>query len=205
MDRRTALETWRTTRRGLLDNLVEARESVRKKHPPPDTVVDTIDHSLFPALAAEFQGYSRDLHSEVVTAIVDDADWRSGQLKKVTSATMLATRGLDRKNPTPNVIDSDFRPLGISVWNRIQAMYPDDYKNWREALETLIRVRNAISHSEQDRINEFVETGTLNFSYWSWTRKMLSELAVAMNTAVRTYLSENIVPRPVARDGADHA
>jgi hypothetical protein len=152
--------------------------------------VENIDRTLYPALVAEFQGFCRDLHDETVSTISEEAAWPTEQLAALATAAMKRGRGLGYKNPTPSVIDEDFRSLGLPIWQRIQQLHSENYPGWRAALETLVRIRNAVAHSDQERIDSFSTKQQMTFAYWENTRKSLTELAIAMSSVVRTYLVE---------------
>lgn len=108
-----------------------------------------------------FQGYSRDLHSEVVSAIIETATWQSVRFRSATADSMKEGRGLDRKNPSPTVIGNDFRALGLLIWQRIQAIHANEYAEWRAALDNLVSIRNAVAHSEQTMTSQ--DTSTLEY------------------------------------------
>lgn len=73
--------------------------------------MENIDRALYPVLAAEFQGFCRDLHGEAVTAIIAETPWPTEQIARVSAAAMQVKRGLDRKNPASSGIGDDFRAL----------------------------------------------------------------------------------------------
>ncbi|MCJ7857191.1 hypothetical protein [Corynebacterium kalidii] len=152
--------------------------------------VENIDRTLYPALVAEFQGFCRDLHDETISTISEEASWPTEQLAALATAAIRKGRGLNHKNPSPSVIDEDFRSLGLPIWRRAQQLHPEDYPGWRASLETLVRIRNAVAHSDQERIDLFFTKRQLTFAYWEHTRKLLTELAIVMNSVVRTYLVE---------------
>ncbi|AHW65421.1 Hypothetical protein CGLY_14925 [Corynebacterium glyciniphilum AJ 3170] len=190
MGEHDALETWRTSRGALLDSLALARQTISMNRTAAVGAVENIDRTLYPALVAEFQGFCRDLHNEAVSALIEEAAWPTEQLAALTTAAIRKGRGLDHKNPTPSVIDEDFRSLGLPIWRRVQQLHPEDYPDWRASLETLVRIRNAVAHSDQERIDIFFTKQQMTFAYWGNTRKRLTELAIAMNSVVRRYLVE---------------
>lgn len=202
MGKHSALGAWQTTRRQVLDSLVLARQAIDTNHTDRSEdigvlgVVENIDRALYPVLAAEFQGFCRDLHSETITAIVNGAAWPTERIQVLAVAAMKQGRGLDRKNPSSSVIGDDFRTLGLLLWQRVQEVHPEDYPDWRRALDTLVNIRNAVTHSDRKRINEFASKNQLAFAYWSATRVHLDMLVIAMDSVVRTYLAEIATPAP---------
>lgn len=204
MGKHSALGAWQTTRRESLDSLVLARQTIATNHSASAGIVGNVDRALYPVLAAEFQGFYRDLHGEAVVAIIDEAVWPTERLPVLAVAAMKEGRGLDRKNPASSVVGSDFRAFGLLLWHRIQESYPDAYPDWRKSLDTLVSIRNAVSHSDQERIDNFVVKKQLTFAYWKATRANLELLAIAMASAVRTYLVEIATPPTEVQNGADH-
>lgn len=207
MGKHSALEAWQTTRRQALDSLVLARQTIGTNysdHSASVGIVGNIDRALYPLLAAEFQGFCRDLHGETVAAIIDEAAWPTEQLSRVSAVAMQDKRGLDRKNPASSVIGDDFRSLGLPLWQRVQAAHPEDYPDWRQSLDTLVNIRNAVSHSDRKRLTEFSAQWQLAFAYWQSTREDLDMLAIAMASAVRTYLTEISTPSSSEQTGVHH-
>ncbi|MGP5184932.1 hypothetical protein ACTXKY_14645 [Corynebacterium variabile] len=214
MGKQNALGAWQTTRRQALDSLVLARQTIASNHSGHSKgsvsaetagVVENIDRALYPVLAAEFQGYCRDLHGDAVAAIIAEAQWPTEQIARVSAAAMQDKRGLDRKNPASSVIGDDFRALGLKLWNRVQEEHPEDYPDWRRSLDTLVNIRNAVSHSDRKRLKDFTSKKQLTFAYWQSTRKDLDLLTIAMDSAVRTYLVEIATPPPhIQQKETDH-
>jgi hypothetical protein len=64
-------------------------------------------------------------------------------------AEFLFSRQLDRGNPNPGNIGSDFNRLGLRFWIEVNAAAPRAAV-WQQHLEELNRWRNAIAHSDYD-------------------------------------------------------
>jgi len=102
------------------------------------------------------------------------------------------------------VVADDFRTLGLTLWLRVQEAHPIESPAWRRSLDTLVRIRNAVSHSDKERIDNFVLKKQLTLMHWKNTRTALDKLAIAMDSAVKSYLLEISTPPTQTQKGADH-
>lgn len=96
-------------------------------------------------LSSHFQGFSRDLHSESVDHIVRAV--RPAILHTALRAEFVLARKLDRGNPNPGNIGSDFTRLGVDFWSEVRA---DDVRNEvrQKRIEVMSEWRNAIAHQD---------------------------------------------------------
>lgn len=90
-------------------------------------------------LSSQFQRFCRDLHTESVVHIT--AALTPTTLQPVVHARLLEGRKLDRGNPNPGNIGSDFGRLGLDFWVAIQ-------RHDRRKLLDLAGWRNAIAHQD---------------------------------------------------------
>jgi hypothetical protein len=100
-------------------------------------------------LAAQFQGFCRDLHSECVDSLVGPIplpDWQ-----QALQTEFLWNRKLDHGNPNPGNIGADFSRLGLDFWQKVEA---DDTRNAarKRFLDELNEWRNAIAHHDFDPV-----------------------------------------------------
>ena len=77
---------------------------------------DQLNRSLVLAVAAEFQGFARDLHDVCVDAFVAEAAPRNAALRTVLRAQLTENRALDKWNATPGNLGADFGRFGIALW-----------------------------------------------------------------------------------------
>ena len=101
-----------------------------------------INYSYAALLSSHFQGFCRDLHSECIDHIVGATP---APLQAFLRIEFVWNRSLDRGNPHPGAIGSDFNRLGIQFWPTVNGL---DARNTRrnELLQALINWRNAIAH-----------------------------------------------------------
>ena len=96
-------------------------------------------------VSSQFQGFCRDLHSDCVDWVARHAS--TPMLSVALRHSLSVNRLLDRGNPNPGNIGSDFERFGLSLWTRLDA---HDARNVarRRSLESLSAWRNAIAHQD---------------------------------------------------------
>jgi len=107
-----------------------------------------INYSYAALLSSHLQGFCRDLHSESIDHIVAIAPV---QMQAFLRAEFIWNRSLDRGNPHPGAIGSDFNRLGVDFWTEVYALDARN-KRRRELLQELMEWRNAIAHQDFDPI-----------------------------------------------------
>lgn len=149
-----ALEKWHTIRSRQLDELDTAHAAVGGRRPGRRYATQQLNHSYIVAVAAQFQAYCRDLHSEAAD-VVTEAIIRAGVATSIDTvaiadiAQMALTRNrrLDRGNANPANIAADFNGFDIEILAAVRqrhALAP----NRLRALEQLNIWRNAIAHQD---------------------------------------------------------
>jgi hypothetical protein len=138
---------WNTTRAAELDEIEAAHAAVGGTGPGRRYATEQINHAYAVLLAAQFQGFCRDLHSECVERVVGVV--APPGLQPMVRLAFLLNRSLERGNATPGTLSSDFNRLDLDFWTRV---YADDPRNRprREALGELNAWRNAIAHQNFD-------------------------------------------------------
>lgn len=141
-----ALRRWSSVRAAALDEVEAAHTAVGGTGPGRRHATRQLNHAYAVLLAAEFQGYCRELHTEAVehfaaplpvhqrVIVIDEFTW---------------SRQLDRGNANPSALGSDFGRLGLEFWASVDRADPDGpaFRLW---LEELNAWRNAIVHADYD-------------------------------------------------------
>jgi hypothetical protein len=177
-----SLHRWRTERRAALDEIASAHQSVGGTGPGRRYATQQINYAYAALLSSHFQGFCRDLHSECIDHIVAVVP---STLQPLLRIEMLWNRTLDRGNPHPGAIGSDFNRLGVQLWMRVNAA---DARNVRRnhVLQDLVNWRNAIAHQD------FLQVGgdpTLHLSRVRGWRRTVGALSEAFDVAMRDYLT----------------
>lgn len=145
---------------------------------------------LYVALAAEFQGFCRDLYIECVEDFLDQMVMAPSGLSAALSMTLRNDLALNRHNASAATVAQDFRALGLSPWESVQRRYAKDYPDWRAALDSVNAVRNAVAHSNAETVEEFAVDGKLTNATWAGCLNGTDNLVVALHAATAADLRE---------------
>ena len=145
---------------------------------------------LYVALAAEFQGYCRDLHQECIDDLLDQMSVLPYRLRAAVALTLESGRALDLHNATAATVAKDFKTLDISPWESIQLRHKDQYRGWRETLDLVNSVRNAAAHSNEEDLAGFMDDGVLAPEHWKSCLHQLSELVLALHNITAAHLTD---------------
>ena len=143
---------------------------------------------LFSALASEFQGFSRDLHDETATEIMDLMTGLPLVLRSIAPMTAVQRRALNRGSATTRTVGEDFKLMGVSVWRLVQRAERERYPLWRRALDDVHRIRNASVHANRSSLASLIEEGLVTWARWQAAKTMIGELVLGMDGAVTAYL-----------------
>lgn len=142
-----ALGTWQSSARAALDEIASAHRAVGGSGPGRRYATREVNHAYAMMLSSQFQRYCRDLHTEAVLHLVSALTPTS--LRQIVRASFFEGRKLDRGNPNPGNLGSDFGRLGIDLWDAVRRRNPQNAT--RQAhLERLTVWRNAIAHQDFD-------------------------------------------------------
>ncbi|MCV7383064.1 hypothetical protein H7K14_04370 [Mycolicibacter longobardus] len=132
-----ALDHWRTERCAALDSLEAVHERVTEKRRGRQYATEHLNLALFVRLAAEFQGFCRDLHDDAVLAIIADLDGVVGVdlHQQLLRSSLTRGRKLDTGNAGPGNIGNDFSFLSMTFWPDVISDTPSRVRNgtrcWR--------------------------------------------------------------------------
>lgn len=178
-----SLTRWSQDRSGALDEIENAHASVGGTARGRRFATQQINHAYAILLSSQFQGFCRDLHSECSDAIV--ALTPPG-LRATLKAQFDWGRALDRGNPSPGNIGSDFGRFGLTFWARIQHDHHANRRR-RELLEELIAWRNAIAHQDFDSAKLGGSTVLHLAAVRQW-RSSIDHLVVSFDNVMHFYL-----------------
>ncbi|MEO7732432.1 MAG: HEPN domain-containing protein [Kofleriaceae bacterium] len=103
-----------------------------------------LNQSYLVMLSSHFQQFCRDLHSEAVDHLLRGLD---PTLRPIVQSVLASDRKLDRGNPTPGNLGSDFGRLGMRFWPDVSAVDAHNAQRTKE-LELMGHWRNAIAHQD---------------------------------------------------------
>lgn len=144
----TSFHTWLGPRARKLDEIEAAHRVVSGSGRGRRRATEQLNHAYVLLLSSQFQGFCRDLHSECIDEL--HAVVANPTLAEIMRLDFMFARRLDRGNPTPGNIRSDFERLGVDLWLEVRHL---DARNTSRALrlEQLSRWRNAIAHQDLER------------------------------------------------------
>jgi hypothetical protein len=192
-----ALRLWKTDRATCLDRLLAAHRTVRGANSGRRWVTDELNHALILRLAAEFQGFTRDLHNNTSDALVATLAPGDPGRQAALRAPYRASRRLDRGNADPEALRLDFGLFGISLWIEVDQRYPSRGPKWRRQLSMLNTARNGLAHDDPQRIGQVLAHGwllTLPFIH-RW-RIALDGLATGLDHVIGQCLHRTFGVRP---------
>lgn len=143
-----SLIRWNGERADALDEIENAHAIVGGTERGRRFATQQINYAYAALLSSHFQGFCRDLHSECIDLLIAIVPV---QLKGLLRTEFTWNRSLDRGNPHPGVIGSDFNRLGVDFWAEAYAVDARNERR-RELLQELIDWRNAIAHQDFDPV-----------------------------------------------------
>jgi hypothetical protein len=185
---------WNATRTARFDELESVHRNIAGGTPGRKWLTEQLDRAYVVALASQFQGFARDLHSEASSFVAQQAPVSIAGL--VESALTL-NRYLDRGNATPGNLGSDFLRFGIDLW---PAAYGLDLRNRRRrlALEQVTTWRNAIAHDTPISAGSAATVANTRptLTWCRRWRRMLTALVRSLDVAVGSHLELLVGSQP---------
>jgi len=178
---------WQGSRAKRLQRLFDAHAAAEGSGAPGRRWrTEQINWSLALLLAAEFQGFARDLHDEAGYSFAVFAAQGNQTLETILKARMTQNRQLDRGNANPGNLGNDFKILGVDLWDELKTRWPRMTVKWNKSLTDLNKARNAIAHSQSGTLGALrVNLDTIR----TW-RSSLDGLADKMDDVVAWHLTD---------------
>lgn len=176
-----SLRRWNGERSLALDEIEDAHSSVGGSERGRRYATLQINYAYAAILSAQFQAFCRDLHSESIDYLVTVVP---AALQDALRVEFLLNRTLDRGNPHPGGIGSDFNRLGVNFWTDVYTLHASNNRR-RELLQELIEWRNAIVHQDFNPVggNPTLHLGRVR----SWKRAV-NALTESFDCVMRDYL-----------------
>ncbi len=186
-----SLIRWNGERADALNEIENAHALIGGTERGRRYATQQINYSYAALLSSHFQGFCRDLHSECVEPFVSIVPIH---LQDLLREEFTWNRSLERGNPHPGAIGSDFKRLGIDFWKEVYALDARNDRR-RELLQELIDWRNAIAHQDFDPVAPG-GIPTLHLARVRTWRSAVNALARSFDQAMYNYLqgAVGIVP-----------
>ncbi len=127
-----------------LDRMEHAHHALGGSSPGRRYATQQINQSYLVMLSSHFQQFCRDLHSEAVDHMLRGLD---PALLPIFLSALTSDRKLDRGNPTPGNLGSDFGRLGMTFWPDVNVLHRHNAARAKR-LELMGHWRNAIAHQD---------------------------------------------------------
>jgi hypothetical protein len=180
-----SLQRWFAERAVALDNIESAHRSVRGSGPGARAATLQINQAYTVLLSGQFQGFCRDLHSECADLFVlpvADPDLRDMLRDNLTFG-----RKIDRGNPNPGNLGSDFERFNLSFWTLVEAHRPQNLAR-KVALVEMNDWRNAIAHHDFTAAMLKAGRPQLTWAQVQAWRKACDGLARSFDDVLRNHL-----------------
>jgi hypothetical protein len=178
-----ALEEWQGPSSLALDEIELLYWQVEFVAAGEPTLTEQINHHYVTLLVAHFQRYCRAVHVEATRALA--ASVLDLGFASVIRQMFAQRRLLDRGNPTPTALGSDFGRFGLRLW---QALEKGDRRTRtrKEKLERLCEWRNGITHGDlpRKRAAGLLVPAVLTLETCRDWRAALGGLAISIDKAV---------------------
>ncbi len=182
---------WACVRAQALDEIADAHASVGGEGRGRRHATQQINHAYAVLLSSHFQGFCRDLHSECVDHLVA---LTPPALQPIIRAQFIWGRALDRGNPNPGNIGTDFGRLGLAFWAAVRAeRHLNDRR--QELLDEVNTWRNAIAHEDFDP-GRLGGTTALHLPVIRQWRNSLNILAASFDAVMRDHLETQLGASP---------
>lgn len=186
-----ALVDWHGRRARAIDDLLTAHDRLRTGLPGRQTLTVQINFALITGLSSEFQGFARQLHDESIYAFVNATTVPDPTIRQVVRSQFASGRSLDRQNPTPGALGSDYKAFGLILWDSLEAMYGKAKReHWNTQLTRLNDARNAIAHNDEKKLAEVRAVQPLDLVHARKWRTMLNAITIGIDSVVTVHLSK---------------
>ncbi len=184
-----AYTNWTTVRAKRIDDLIAAHAALGGNGPGRRWRTEPVNWSLILRLAAEFQGFARDLHNQSVECCANHIAQSNPALANVVQLEMTRHRNLDKGNANPGALGADFGRLGIVLWPALEKVNSRAH-TWNKHLDSLNIARNAIAHSDHSGFLRLRALGyqSINLALVRKWRRSLDSLASTMDDVLGDYL-----------------
>lgn len=205
-----ALKKWSTERAAALDSLATIHTGVTGGTRGRKHNTKHLNRALFVALAAEFQGFCRDLHEDGAIHIANCLQTVPGNVGLVPvildalvrertvnpNKAPDRDRRLDKGNADFSALVADYATLGIHLGVELKKRYPVKAPKWEKTMAALNTARNGIAHSDTDKlVTSQREHGLTLATFRKW-RSSLNGASAAMENVLGTYLRDLTGSRP---------
>lgn len=190
-----SLEAWRGESCAVFDEIELVHGKVEGTGVGRRVLTQQVNFAYAALLTAHFQRYCRSVHSEasqiIVATVSDEA------LAGVLEGLLTENRALDKGNPTPGNLGSDFHRFGFAFWKSVEE---DDKRNVKRKMRLgqLCEWRNGIAHGDIPRklAEEKLVPDRVTLDTCKEWRRALNALAASIDKVMATQCENLGCPKP---------
>jgi len=147
-----------------------------------------LNEALLLRLAAEFQGFARDLHEQACDTFASWIAPSNPTVQQVVRKQLVHGRELERGNAHPGSIGSDFGRFGFDVWPALDKRDPHTPRH-NLTLTLLNDARNGIAHADEAKLLKLRAEGfpLVLGTYRRW-RRDLDDLTANLDDEIAAQL-----------------
>jgi hypothetical protein len=185
----SALLEWQGQRAEHLNELLLAHGLVGGSGQGRRWRTEALNYALVLRLAAEFQGFARDLHDLSCGTFANWAAPANLAVQNVIRNRLIQDRQLEKGNAQPGGLGSDFGRFGFQLWPAL-AIRTDKSNTYNKSLERLNDARNGIAHADEAKLAKLRGEGfpIILATFRTW-RGHLNGLAVSLDIEVSSQLA----------------
>lgn len=183
-----AFHEWAGARQRRIDDLYGAHAAVLASRAGARAATEQLNWAVVLRLAAEFQGFARDLHDEAADVLLSHVA-APRDLTSVLRAVLAFQRRLDSGNATRRNVEQDFGRFGFDLFGEVGCRYaraPD----WIDALNRVNDARNGVGHAQPANIARAAGAARLGVQQARRWQASLRALARAMDTVTANELAK---------------
>jgi hypothetical protein len=185
-----ALASWHEERRSHLDNLLDAHKLVGGPAPGRRRRTAALNDALILRLAAEFQGFARDLHDQASDVFASWITPSNPTVQQLIRSRLVEGRDLERGNAHPGSIGRDFGRFGFEVWRELHRRDARTAEH-NESLALVNDARNGLAHSDDAKLASLRDRGhPLLLSTFRRWRQDLDALAANLDAEISSQLGD---------------
>lgn len=186
-----SLSRWRVLRAASLEQVEIGHTAIGGTGRGARYARQQLNRSYCVLLAAEFQGFCRDLHDEAITAMVSPLPQ---PYQVIVFREFARGRQLDRGNANPSNLGTDFTRLGFECWQEFDVIEPRGPR-LRRLMEEMNAWRNAVAHSDYDPA-KLGGTITLTIARVRRWRRACNRVARVLDRVVADHIQQTAGIRP---------
>jgi len=184
-----ALTTWQSRRLPRLDRLIALHPDTAGSTTDP-AVAEEWTHALVLRLTSEFQGFCRDLHTDLARTIARLLTEQNENTRSLVFAGLTRRRALEQYSATVESISGDFNRLSVDLVVLLST-HPRAGPQWADELTLLHVARNGVVHDDPNKIEKLTQASReLSIETVTRWRNWVDGLVGAMDDVASSRMSE---------------